>query len=486
LNHKTSADQDGKVGYAFVHTIGGKSVASPSVIDVINPATGTVFAQSPDATQAQLDEAVDAARQAFCSWSHLSFAERRAYLHRFAEKVRQNADELATLVTREQGKPFAAAQREIAGTCRSFEEISKIEVPDEILRDDGKNRISLHYRPMGVVGGITPWNVPVGLAAHKIAQALDTGNTLVLKPSPYTPLATLLLGELSQDILPPGVLNIISGGNDLGRWPTEHPGVDKISFTGSGPTGKRVMASAAGTLKRVSLELGGNDPAIVLDDANLGESLPKIFHGAFWMSGQVCMAVKRVYVPDNLYDRVCDSFVAMAGELRVGEGFEPGVTMGPLQNKMQFDKVLGMLDETKRRPGVKVLTGGHAFNRPGYFIEPTIIADVEDDAPIVAEEQFGPVLPVLRYSDVEDVIERANDTRMGLSASVWTGDIERGRQVAERIEAGTVWVNHHLGSEPDIPFGGFKESGLGREQGLMGLHGYMEAQVINLPKAGQA
>jgi acyl-CoA reductase-like NAD-dependent aldehyde dehydrogenase len=400
--------------------------------------------------------------------------------------VRDYADELATVITREQGKPLSNSQREVAGTANTLEAMANIKVKDQLLRNDGKNLISLHFRPMGVVGAITPWNVPLGLAAHKITQALLAGNTMVLKPSPYTPVATLLLGEMSRDILPPGVLNVLAGGNDLGQRLVEHAGVDRISFTGSVATGKRVMSSASGTLKRVTLELGGNDPAIVLDDADLDAVTPKIFGAAFANCGQICMAIKRLYVPEHRYDQVCESLSGMAKAYRVGDGFDADVQMGPLQNKMQYDKVLDVLDDTKRQPGVRILTGGHTLNLPGYFLAPTIVADIADDSRLVREEQFGPILPVLKYKEIDDAVARANDTRMGLCASVWTGDVEKGAAVAARLEAGTVWINHHLGSEADIPFGGFKESGLGREHGIMGVQSYMEPQVINLPAAPAA
>jgi acyl-CoA reductase-like NAD-dependent aldehyde dehydrogenase len=246
------------------------------------------------------------------------------------------------------------------------------------------------------------------------------------------------------------------------------------------------MASAAGTLKRVTLELGGNEPAILLDDADLEIVTPKIFGAAFANCGQICMAIKRIYVPESHYDRVCDTLAEMAKNYRVGDGFEPDVQMGPLQNKMQYDKVLKLLEDTKRQPGVRILAGGHTLNKPGYFLAPTIVADIGDDSRLVREEQFGPIVPVLRYANVDDAIARANDTRMGLCASVWTQDAARGEAVAARLEAGTVWVNHHLGSEADIPFGGFKESGLGREHGLIGVQSYMEPQVINVPRQPQA
>ncbi|MDH7797532.1 MULTISPECIES: aldehyde dehydrogenase family protein [unclassified Beijerinckia] len=481
MESSTKADQAGIVHHSFTHTINGRPVESVAMIDVINPATGTPFAKCPDATKGQLNRAVKAAQKAFPTWSKKTFAQRRTVLHKLAAAVREHADELAELITREQGKPFSLAQHEIAGTAHSLEAMANIELKDEVLRDDGKNRISIHYRPLGVVGAIAPWNFPLVLASHKIAQALYAGNTMVLKPSPYTPLSTLLLGEISRKILPRGVMNIVAGGNKLGEWMTKHPDISRISFTGSVATGKRVAESAAKTLKRVTLELGGNDPAIVLKDANLSEATAKIFNGAFMNAGQICMAVKRVYVPEQMYEPVLEAFATLAKNHRVGEGFEAGVQMGPLQNKMQFDKVMDVLEDAKRQPGVRVIAGGHKLNRPGYFIEPTIIADIADDTRLVREEQFGPVLPVLKYTDLDDAIARANDTSMGLCASVWTQDLEKGAEVAARIEAGTVWVNHHVGSEADIPFGGFKESGVGREHGVIGLQSYMEAQVISVP-----
>jgi acyl-CoA reductase-like NAD-dependent aldehyde dehydrogenase len=243
------------------------------------------------------------------------------------------------------------------------------------------------------------------------------------------------------------------------------------------------MASASGTLKRVTLELGGNDPAIVLEDADLAAITPNLFRGAFLNAGQICMAVKRIYAPEKLYEPLVEGLTKLAQSHRVGDGFEPDVEMGPLQNKMQFDKVIGILEDTKKHKGARITAGGHTLNRPGYFIAPTIVADANDQMRLVREEQFGPVLPILKYKDVEEAVRRANDTRFGLCASVWTRDTERGGEIAKQIEAGTVWVNHHVGSEADMPFGGFKESGLGRELGTMGLASYMEPQVIKVPIA---
>jgi len=468
----------------FTHTIDGKAETSERSFDIVNPATAQPFAKCPDASREQLDRAVTAARRAFASWSRTSFAERREAIVAFAHALAKRIDEIGPVLTHEQGKPLGQAKWEIGGAVHELEAMCELKLESQVIRNDGKHRVELIYHPLGVVGAITPWNFPIILAAHKIAHGLYAGNTMVLKPSPYTPLATLVMGEVARDTLPPGVLNVVAGGNDLGAWMTEHPGIDRISFTGSVPTGKRVMASAAGTLKRVTLELGGNDPAIVLDDANISEIVPNLFRGAFLNAGQICMAVKRIYAPENLYEPLVDGLTKLALSHRVGDGMDADVEMGPLQNKMQFDKVMDLIDDTKRHKSARITAGGHTLNRPGYFIAPTVVADAEDDMRLVREEQFGPVLPILRYKDVDDAVRRANDTRFGLCASVWTQDYERGADVAKRIEAGTVWVNHHVGSEADMPFGGFKESGIGRELGSMGLASYMEPQVIKIPLRG--
>jgi len=465
----------------FTHTIDGKAETSERSFDVINPATAEPFAKCPDASREQLDRAVASARRAFQSWRKTPLAERRAAIANFAHGLAKRVDEIGPVLTKEQGKPLGQAKWEIGTSAHELEAMCKMELKPEIIRNDGKHRVELVYHPLGVVGAITPWNFPIILAAHKIAHGLYAGNTMVLKPSPFTPLATLLMGEVARDTLPPGVLNTVAGGNELGGWMTEHPGIDRISFTGSVPTGKKVMASASGTLKRVTLELGGNDPAIVLEDANIDEITPNIFRGAFLNAGQICMAVKRVYAPEKLYEPLVEGLTKLARAHRVGDGMEPDTEMGPLQNKMQFDKVMNLIEDTKKHKDVRITTGGHQLNRPGYFIAPTVVADATDDMRLVKEEQFGPVLPVLKYKSVDDAVRRANDTRFGLCASVWTNDYERGAEIAKTIEAGTVWVNHHVGSEADMPFGGFKESGLGREIGMLGLASYMEPQVIKVP-----
>ncbi len=465
----------------FWLTIGGERVAGDGRLDVINPATGKVFAQAPAASRAQLDAAVRAARTAFESWRATTYAERAELVRAFTKKLRERQNELAELLTREQGKPLSQSIAEIDRGAAQSDGMVTIEIPVEVLIDDADRRIELKYRPLGVVGIITPWNAPVNLALGPLVSALYTGNTAVLKPSPYTPLTTLELGEIAREVFPPGVVNVLAGGDDLGKWLTEHPGVDKISFTGSVETGKKVAAAAAGTLKRLTLELGGNDPAIILDDVDPKAIAKKVFFAAFVNSGQVCMAIKRIYAHERIYDELCDALVEEARKAKVGNGLEPDTDLGPIQNKMQYDKVREILEDTKRS-GARILCGGEVPDGPGYFFPPTLVTDIDESARLVREEQFGPIVPILRFSEVEDAIRRANDTRYGLSGSVWTNNLERGKAIAERLEVGTAWVNQHRATSAFVPFGGAKESGLGRQYSIVGLKGYMEPEVISVAK----
>lgn len=463
------------------HTIDGDPVAGVEFFEVINPATASAFAQAPDASREQLDLAVAAARRAFQHWRAVPAHERRKILFEFAAAIREQAHTLAPLLTREQGKPLAAAFREIEGTVARIEGLARFELAPELLRSDEHGRVVLDYQPLGVVGAIAPWNSPVLLGVQTAAQALVAGNSVILKPSPFTPLATLKLGEIAGRTLPRGLFNTLSGGNELGRWMTEHAGIDKIGFVGSVATGKRVLGSAAASnLKRVSLELGGNDAAIVLADADIDTIAPKLFWSAFVNSGQRCMAVKRVLVHESLLERLGAALANLANQVKVGDGMEPGVELGPIQNRPQFERVLGLIEDALKRGG-RALAGGAALDRPGYFIAPTVITGVAEGTPLVDEEQFGPVLPLLPFTDVEAAVNRANATRFGLGASVWSGNPRRAADVARGLEAGTVWINSHGGSVPEIPFGGFKESGVGRGLGVMGIKSYAEARVLHLP-----
>lgn len=315
------------------------------------------------------------------------------------------------------------------------------------------------------------------LLINKLGPALLTGNTIVVKPAPTTPLTTLLFGEICAEVLPAGVVNIICDENDLGAMLTSHPDIAKVAFTGSTATGKKVMASAAGTIKRVTLELGGNDAAIVLDDISPELAARKVFDGAMANAGQICVAVKRAYVPSAMYEDFCIAIAALAREAIVDDGSKQGTQIGPIQNRVQFEKVVSLVEDASRR-GI-VLAGGKPLDRDGFFMPPTIVRDLPDDAPLVCEEQFGPVLPVLEYDDLDEVIARANASEFGLGGTVWTGDFAKGIEVAMRIDSGTVWVNQHLAIDPDIPFRGSKQSGLGAELGMEGLMEYTQAHIVN-------
>jgi len=465
----------------FSLLIGGELVQSTQQLDVINPAVGTVFARCPAAQAPELDRAVAAAQRAFPAWRARSFAERAALVKRLSQRLRERQNDLAELLTREQGKPLAQSVAEIDRGAAQSDGMVGIEIPVEVIADDSDKHIELRYRPLGVVGIITPWNAPVNLALGPLVSALYTGNTIILKPSPYTPLTTLKLGEVLNEIFPAGVVNVLAGGDELGAAMTAHPGIDKISFTGSVATGKKVLASAAATLKRVTLELGGNDPAIVLDDVDAKAVAKKIFFASFVNSGQVCMAIKRIYAHESIYEKLCDALVEEAKKAKVGNGLDPATELGPVQNKMQYDKVVGIIKDTKKA-GATFLTGGEVPSGPGYFLPPTLVTDIADDSRLVQEEQFGPIVPILKFSDVEDALRRANDTRYGLSGSVWTKDLNRGAEIAARLEVGTAWVNQHRTTSAFVPFGGAKESGLGRQYSALGLKSYMEPEVVSVAK----
>jgi len=465
----------------YTMTIDGKAESAKGTFGVINPATEQVFAQPPECTREQLDAAMQSAQSAFRGWSR-DEARRRQTLLEIGEAIKARGGEIAPLLTQEQGKPVDKAMMEVIGASIWFQYTASLQIPVEVISDTPQNRTEVRRRPLGVVAAITPWNFPLMLAVWKIAPALLAGNTVVIKPSPYTPLTTLKLGEILRSVVPPGVVNVVSGGNELGGWMTGHPVPRKISFTGSVATGKKVAIAAAPDLKRVTLELGGNDAAIVLGDVDVKSTAQKIFWGAFENSGQICSAIKRVYVPENLYQNVVNELVEIAKTVKVGNGLEAGTQLGPLNNKMQYDKVREMVDDA-RKHGAKVATGGQQLSAKGYFIAPTIVSEISDGTRLVDEEQFGPALPVISYRNVEDAVERANATPYGLSGSVWSANPEKAAEVARQLDCGTAWVNQHLAIAPNLPFGGAKWSGIGVENGPWGLLGFTEIQVVNVAKA---
>jgi acyl-CoA reductase-like NAD-dependent aldehyde dehydrogenase len=458
--------------------IDGELVPGVNVFDVVNPATAQAFAACPKADEALAERAIAAAKRAQPGWAATPVEERAALVNKLADALEARIGEFASLLTAEQGKPLDQAGYEIMGSVFTLRAFAAMRVEPKVLKDEGGNKVIEHRTPLGVVASITPWNFPLILLMNKLGPALVTGNTMVAKPAPTTPLTTLLFGELTQEILPAGVLNILCDQNELGPLLTGHADIAKVAFTGSTATGKKVMASSAGTVKRVTLELGGNDAAIVMDDVDARQVAQKVYQGAMTNAGQICVAVKRVYVPAPMYDEFCDELARLAKEAIVDDGSKQGTTIGPVQNKMQFDKVNALIADARERG--TILSGGEAMDRPGYFIAPTIVRDLDDDAPLVREEQFGPVLPVLKYDDIEDVIARANDSDYGLAGTVWGKDVARATQVAMKIDTGTVWVNQHLAIDATIPFRGVKQSGLGAELGEAGLLEYTQAHVVNI------
>jgi acyl-CoA reductase-like NAD-dependent aldehyde dehydrogenase len=421
-----------------------------------------------------------AAKRAFESWSKTLIKERRERLTRAADRIRENTERIARLLTQEQGKTLAAATIEVQAAeafCRYF---AGMDLPVKVLEDTPTQRVEVHHRPLGVVAAIAPWNFPFLIAVYKMAPAVLAGNTIILKPAPTTPVTTLLLGELVRDLFPAGVINTLADDNDLGALLTQHKDIAKIAFTGSTATGKKVMGSAAPSLKRLTLELGGNDAAIVLEDADPKEVAPKIFEAAFLNSGQVCIAIKRLYVHESLYERMCAELATLAQNAIVGDGLDPKTHFGPLQNQTQYRKVWGYIEDA--RANGKIIAGGQVNEGAGYFAPITIVRDIEEGTKLVDEEQFGPVLPIIPFSDVNDAIRRANDSPYGLGGSVWSSNLERAHEVATQIASGTVWVNQHLAFGPHIPFGGAKESGIGVEWGEEGLLEYTAIQVINMSK----
>lgn len=456
--------------------LGGDMVHAPSSFVVLNPATEEVLARAPECSFDLLDAAVGAARAALPAWRNDEPARRQA-LRDWAQALRRHADDLAGLFTREQGRVRAGAKGEIEHSAWWLEQVAELALPGGEHLDDVDGRWELRREPRGVVAAITPWNFPILTAVTKLGPALLMGNTAVLKPSEYTPLTTLAMGHLLTEVLPPGVLNIVSGLGELGARLTSHPGVDMVSFTGSIPTGVAVAKAVAPSLRRFSLELGGNDAAVVLPDADVERVVDGVAGSAFFNGGQTCIAVKRVYVHEAVYADVVAGLVERAERTRVGDGLDPNVDMGPLNNRPLLDRVVHLTNDAVDH-GARVLSGGRMLDRPGYFFPPTIVTQVDDGVRLVDEEQFGPVLPVMAFRDVDDAVARANRGPFGLGGSVWTGDLDRAQEIAEALECGSVWINDCQRIHPQVPFGGAKMSGHGVEGGQVGLEEFSAVKAV--------
>ncbi len=455
--------------------------ASGETRTILDPATGQAVGDAPVHGVEDLDRAVAAAQEAQPAWAALGHDARSAALLKAADAVDRAAEELARLLSREQGKPLNGpnARFEVGACSAWLRATASIPMEPETVVDDGETHAEVHYRPIGVVGAIGPWNWPMMIAVWQLAPALRMGNAVVVKPSEYTPLSVLALVSILNQELPDGILSVVSGGREVGARLAEHPAIGKIMFTGSTATGKAIIRSSAGTIKRLTLELGGNDAGIVLPDADPKTIAEGLFWGAFINTGQTCAALKRLYVHDDIYDDVCEALTTVAAAMPMGVGLDEANVLGPLQNRQQFD-IVARLVEAAKDSGARVLLGGNPDpDQPGFFYPTTLIADIDNGNPLVAEEQFGPALPIIRYRTVDEAVAMANALDVGLGASVWSADPAEARKVAARIEAGTVWINSHGGVHPMIPFGGVKQSGYGVEFGVDGLKSLGVPQVIN-------
>lgn len=456
------------------------AVSAEDGVEIINPATEEVVGVAPEGSVEELNAAVERAVHAQKSFAKLSDFERCDLLLKAADAIEASAEPLVELLSREQGKPLNGpnARFEVGACSAWLRATASFESPDYTAVDDDITA-TVHYRPLGVVGAIGPWNWPMMITIWQIAPALRMGNAVVVKPSEYTPLSVLALIKVFNSVLPEGVLQVVTGDGAVGAALTTHADIDKIMFTGSTATGKKIVESSAANLQRLTLELGGNDAGIVLDDADPAAIAGDLFWGAFINTGQTCAAMKRLYVPESLYDAVCEALVEVAKASPMGVGLEEENVLGPLQNKQQFD-IVDKLVNAAKDSGARVLLGGDPdYDAPGYFYPTTLVADIDPDNALVVEEQFGPALPIVKYTDLDWAIEQANKLDVGLGSSVWSSNRERALEVAAQLEAGTTWINSHGAVDPRVPFGGIKSSGYGVEFGTEGLKGLAYPQIIN-------
>ncbi len=469
---------------SFQLIIDGKSVAGDQTsFEIRNPATFEPLGLAPASSPAQVNAAVAAAKAAQPAWAALPDASRKDYLNKVAEVLKSNTEYLAKWITQEQGKPLAGPGSMFEmQACIGWTQVpASLDLPVEVVFEDDTRRDELRRKPIGVVGAIAPWNWPLLIAIWQIVPSLRVGNTVVIKPSEYTPLGTLEMARLIAAVLPPGVLNTVGGDGKVGDLLVRHKDIQKIMFTGSTRTGKRIIEASANSLARLTLELGGNDAAIVLPGAKPAEIAEGLFWGAFINMGQTCACAKRLYVHESIYEDTVQALKSVAEKMTMGDGMKDGVVLGPIQNKMQFDKVSELVEDAKSH-GARIVTGGKAPGGKGYFYPITLVADIADGTRLVAEEQFGPVLPIIKYRDVAHAIAMANALDAALGASVWSSDASEAMRVAQQLEAGTVWINQHGAIHPMVPFGGIKGSGQGVEFGMEGLKALTVPQVISIKK----
>ena len=438
---------------------------------VTNPANNDIVGYVKNCCRNELDDAVQSARNAFKHWSKLPEQQRKSYCRQLSQILYDNLEELSVILTCEQGKPLNGfgSRWECQGAALWCDYTADLDMPVKVVDQPPLARAEIHRVAIGVVASITPWNYPIMIAIWHILPALRAGNTVIIKPSEHTPLATSRMVELFNTVLPAGVLNIVTGPAELGAAISEHPGIDKIVFTGSSPTGRNIMRSAAASLKRLTLELGGNDAAIVLADNAPSAIAERLFWGAFINSGQTCACIKRLYVHDIIYDDICNELINIAKTVKLGNGLENDTRLGPLQNAMQYKIVHDYVQDAKKA-GARILTGGNPEAYDGLFYPVTLVCDIKAGIDLIDKEQFGPALPIIRFSNVDSAIHAANNNPNGLGGSVWSSDKEKAMEIAKKLDCGTVWINNHGMIQPNAPFGGVKQSGIGVEFGLEGLY----------------
>lgn len=458
---------------------GMQLVGKAEPFSVINPANEQALIEINSASVSQVDLAVTTAAQAFNTWKNTADDVINAALIKIAADIRQHQAEIAQLITLEQGKTLAMAQFEVEAGASWIEYLTSLAIPvTEIVEASGKT-IRVYNRPLGVVASITPWNWPFMIAVWHLFPALKSKNCVVNKPSEYTPLSTIKLVEIINQHLPQGVCNLVLGTGEVGRALSEHPQIAKVTFTGSTRTGQSILSHSVHTLKSVVLELGGNDVGIVLEDVDIDATAEKIFASAFLNAGQTCAALKRLYVHESIYDALANKIAEIANKQVLGDGMQADVTFGPVQNKVQYEKVKAMISAALAQ-GAQAITLNQSLPEQGYFIAPTVLTHVQEGMAVVDDEQFGPVLPILKFSHVDEVIQRTNNTHFGLGGSVWTKNIDQATKIASQMETGTVWINSHSDLSPAAPFGGWKLSGLGYSFGLDGLLLFTHKQAIHI------
>jgi acyl-CoA reductase-like NAD-dependent aldehyde dehydrogenase len=471
--------------------INNQEVASDKYVEVRDPGRLTdVVGRVAQATVEHVNTAVESAHSAFQIWRHSTLDERLEVLYKIESLLKEEASELAATLSRENGVLYSTSLGEIDMAVRAVQATVKNAKSffNPIIKEDGDSWVSIEKRPIGVIAGIVPWNAPMVLTIQKVAPAIVTGNTLVMKPSPNSPMGVSLVLKKIASFLPPGVINVIHGDAEVGSTLNKHRHVRKISFTGGGQIAKYIMKDAADSLKNIHFELGGNDPAIVLDDADIDDIIPKIVGSAFRRSGQVCFAIKRVYVPENLYDTFYEKVCQFVGQYKVGHGLDERANFAPVNNKNQYDQVNQLIERIKNS-NAKLVQLGEKLDPEnwdnGYYIQPCVVRDVDPKQEIVTCEQFGPIIPLVSYQTEEEVVKMANDTEYGLGSSIWTSNFDRGLRIARQIEAGMTFINgsgqSHLGYEL-MPFGGVKQSGIGRENSEIGLAEFIEYHAINYHK----